>query len=79
VTSSSSKDPWFARNDGVRRQWHGGGGALQQARDIPKAENHCFRGASHRVAPSGLRLTGRLRCAPQIHHEQVEVLRQGFR
>jgi hypothetical protein len=29
--------------------------------------------------PVVLRPTGQLRCASQSHHEQVEVLRQGFR
>jgi hypothetical protein len=35
--------------------------------------------ASRRVAPNGLWQTRRLWCAPQSHHEQVEVLHQGFR
>jgi hypothetical protein len=81
ATSFSSKDLRSTRNGRVHQWWHGGGEgrALQWARGVPKVENHCFRGASRRIEPSGLWPTWRLWCAPQSHHEQVEALYQGFR
>jgi hypothetical protein len=77
-------DVVLLQRSAVRTEWWSsstmnGWGALQWAHGVPKVENYCFRGASHRVAPGDLRPVGRLRCASQSHHEQVEALRQGFR
>jgi hypothetical protein len=79
---SRAMDPFNALSTAaVLQRWREvrEGGALQWARGVPKAENPYFRGASHRVPPSGQWPTGQLWHAPQDHNEQVEVLHQGFR